>query len=52
MPARKDIKKILLIGSGPIVIVGLEFDYRNPAVKALARRVEVILVKPEFPPRS
>ena len=28
MPKRKDIKKILIIGSGPIVIgQGCEFDY-------------------------
>src|SRR5256886_13923622 len=37
MPKRTDIKKILLIGSGPIVIgQACEFDYSGPqAVKAL-----------------
>ena len=27
MPKRTDIKSILVIGAGPIVIVRLEFDY-------------------------
>ena len=40
MPKRKDIKKILIIGSGPIVIgQACEFDYSGTqAVKALKRR--------------
>src|SRR4026208_1987032 len=37
MPKRTDLKRILLIGSGPIVIgQGAEFDYSGtPAIKAL-----------------
>ncbi len=49
MPARKDLKKILLIGSGPIVIgQACEFDYSGTqAVKALKEDgYEVILVNP------
>ncbi len=49
MPARKDIKKILLFGSGPIVIgQACEFDYSgNQAVKALKEEgYEVVLVNP------
>jgi carbamoyl-phosphate synthase large subunit len=49
MPARKDIKKILIIGSGPIVIgQACEFDYSgNQAVRALKEvGYEVILVNP------
>jgi carbamoyl-phosphate synthase large subunit len=49
VPARKDIKKILLIGSGPIVIgQACEFDYSGTqAVKALREEgYEVILVNP------
>jgi len=49
MPARKDIKKILLIGSGPIVIgQACEFDYSGTqAVKALKEEgYEVILINP------
>ncbi|MFW6214176.1 MAG: carbamoyl-phosphate synthase large subunit, partial [Spirochaetota bacterium] len=49
MPARHDIKKILIIGSGPIVIgQACEFDYSgNQAVKALKEEgYEVILVNP------
>ncbi len=49
MPARPDIKKILIIGSGPIVIgQACEFDYSgNQAVKALKEEgYEVILVNP------
>ena len=49
MPARKDIKKILIIGSGPIVIgQACEFDYSGTqAVKALKEEgYEVILVNP------
>lgn len=49
MPARKDIKKILIIGSGPIVIgQACEFDYSgNQAVKALKEEgYEVVLVNP------
>ena len=40
MPKRKDIKKILIIGSGPIVIgQACEFDYSGAqACKALAQR--------------
>ena len=47
MPARKDLKKILLIGSGPIVIgQACEFDYSgSQAVKALKEEgYRVILV--------
>jgi len=49
MPARKDIHKILIIGSGPIVIgQACEFDYSGTqAVKALKEEgYEVILVNP------
>lgn len=49
MPARKDIKKILIIGSGPIVIgQACEFDYSGTqAVKALKEEgYEVVLVNP------
>jgi carbamoyl-phosphate synthase large subunit len=49
MPARRDIKKILIIGSGPIVIgQACEFDYSgNQAVKALKEEgYEVVLVNP------
>ena len=47
MPKRTDIKKILLIGSGPIIIgQGCEFDYSGTqAVKALKEEgYEVVLV--------
>src|ERR1700728_1674041 len=47
MPKRSDIKKILLIGSGPIVIgQACEFDYSGTqALKALKEEgYEVILV--------
>ncbi len=47
MPKRADLKKILLIGSGPIVIgQACEFDYSGTqAVKALREEgVEVVLV--------
>jgi carbamoyl-phosphate synthase large subunit len=47
MPKRADIKKVLLIGSGPIVIgQACEFDYSGTqAVKALREEgVEVVLV--------
>ena len=49
MPARKDINKILIIGSGPIIIgQACEFDYSGTqAVKALKEEgYEVILVNP------
>ncbi|MDA3955319.1 carbamoyl-phosphate synthase large subunit [Oceanispirochaeta sp.] len=49
MPARKDIHKILIIGSGPIIIgQACEFDYSGTqAVKALkSEGYEVILVNP------
>ncbi|MDA3852128.1 MAG: carbamoyl-phosphate synthase large subunit [Spirochaetaceae bacterium] len=49
MPARRDIKKILIIGSGPIVIgQACEFDYSGvQAVKALKEEgYQVILVNP------
>ena len=49
MPARKDLHKILIIGSGPIVIgQACEFDYSGTqAVKALKEDgYEVILVNP------
>ena len=47
MPKRTDIKKIMLIGSGPIVIgQGCEFDYSGvQACKVLRREgFEVVLV--------
>ena len=47
MPKRKDLKKILIIGSGPIVIgQGCEFDYSGTqACKALKEEgYEVVLV--------
>ncbi len=47
MPRRNDIQKILMIGSGPIVIgQSAEFDYTGTqACKALmADRYEVVLV--------
>ncbi|MCC8181328.1 MAG: carbamoyl phosphate synthase large subunit, partial [Planctomycetes bacterium] len=47
MPAREDIKKILLIGSGPIIIgQACEFDYSGAqAVKALREEgYEVVLI--------
>src|SRR6202050_5942917 len=47
MPKRTDIKKIMIIGSGPIVIgQGCEFDYSGTqACKALrAEGYEVVLV--------
>ncbi|MEM5948586.1 carbamoyl-phosphate synthase large subunit [Spirochaetia bacterium 38H-sp] len=49
MPARKDIKSVLIIGSGPIVIgQACEFDYSGTqAVKALREEgYRVILVNP------
>lgn len=49
MPARTDLKKIMIIGSGPIVIgQACEFDYSgSQAVKALKEEgYEVILVNP------
>lgn len=49
MPARTDIRKILIFGSGPIVIgQACEFDYSgNQAVKALKEEgYEVILLNP------
>ncbi|MFO7870128.1 MAG: carbamoyl-phosphate synthase large subunit [Kiritimatiellia bacterium] len=64
MPARTDIKKILLVGSGPIVIgQGCEFDYSGvQACKALKEEgYEVVLVNsnpatimtdPEFADRT
>ncbi len=47
MPKRKDLKKIMIIGSGPIIISqACEFDYSGTqAVKALKEEgVEVVLV--------
>ena len=47
MPKRTDIRKIMLIGSGPIVIgQGCEFDYSGvQACKVLKREgFEVVLV--------
>ncbi|MFP4167295.1 MAG: carbamoyl-phosphate synthase large subunit [Desulfonatronovibrionaceae bacterium] len=47
MPARKDIKKIMLIGSGPIIIgQACEFDYSGTqALKALKEEgYEVVLI--------
>src|SRR3989304_127092 len=64
MPKRTDIKKILLIGSGPIVIgQGCEFDYSGPqALKALKEEgYKIVLVNsnpatimtdPEFADRT
>src|SRR6187455_3282358 len=64
MPRRSDIKKILVIGSGPIIIgQGAEFDYSGTqAAKALKEEgYEVILVNsnpatimtdPEFADRT
>ena len=49
MPARRDIKKIMIIGSGPIVIgQACEFDYSGTqAVKALKEEgYQVILINP------
>jgi carbamoyl-phosphate synthase large subunit len=49
MPKRTDIKKILIIGSGPIVIgQGCEFDYSGTqACKALREEgYEVVLINP------
>ena len=49
MPARKDLHKILIIGSGPIVIgQACEFDYSGTqAVTALKEEgYEVVLVNP------
>ena len=49
MPARRDIHKILIIGSGPIIIgQACEFDYSGTqAVKALKEEgYEVLLVNP------
>jgi carbamoyl-phosphate synthase large subunit len=49
LPARKDLKKILIVGSGPIVIgQACEFDYSgSQAVKALKEEgYAVILVNP------
>ncbi|MAG13773.1 MAG: carbamoyl phosphate synthase large subunit [Spirochaetales bacterium] len=49
MPARKDIRKVLIIGSGPIVIgQACEFDYSGTqAVKALKEEgYQVVLVNP------
>jgi len=47
MPARKDIKKVMIIGSGPIIIgQACEFDYSGTqACKALKNLgYEVVLV--------
>lgn len=47
MPKRKDIKKVLIIGSGPIVIgQAAEFDYSGTqACRALKEEgIEVVLV--------
>ena len=47
MPLRKDLSKVLIIGSGPIVIgQACEFDYSGTqAVKALREEgIEVVLV--------
>src|ERR671918_2856947 len=47
MPRRTDLKRVLVIGSGPIVIgQGCEFDYSGTqAIKALrSEGLEVILV--------
>ena len=40
MPKRKDIKKIMIIGAGPIVIgQACEFDYSGHKHKALKKKV-------------
>ena len=47
MPARKDISKILVIGSGPIIIgLGCVFDYSgSQACQALKKEgYEVVLI--------
>ncbi|HEY5676718.1 MAG TPA: hypothetical protein VIR81_08035, partial [Myxococcales bacterium] len=47
MPRRKDLKSILLLGSGPIVIgQACEFDYSGTqAIKALKEEgIEVVLL--------
>ena len=39
MPARRDLRSILLIGSGPIVIgQGCEFDYSGTQAAKVLRR--------------
>ena len=51
MPARRDIEKILLIGSGPIVIgQACEFDYSgSQSIKALKEEgIKTILVNPNI----
>ena len=50
MPKRTDIKKILVIGSGPIIIgQAAEFDYAgSQACQSLREEVyEVILINPK-----
>ena len=51
MPRRDDIKKIMIIGSGPIVIgQGCEFDYSGTqACKALREEgYEIVLVNSNY----
>ena len=51
MPKRKDIKKIIVIGSGPIVIgSAAEFDYSGTqaAMSLKEEGYEVILVNPNL----
>lgn len=53
MPLNKDIKKVLVIGSGPIVIgQAAEFDYAGTQVcRTLKKRaLEVVLVNSILPP--
>jgi carbamoyl-phosphate synthase large subunit len=53
MPRRKDLRKILLLGSGPIVIgQACEFDYSGTqACKRSEEGYEVVLVNSN-PPQS
>ena len=45
MPRNKDIKKVLVIGSGPIVIgQAAEFDYAGTFLSILFRRVSAKMV--------
>lgn len=52
MPKRKDIRKVMVIGSGPIVIgQAAEFDYAGTqACLALREGYEVVLVNSIRPP--
>src|SRR6266700_2101486 len=54
MPKRTDLKRILLLGSGPIVIgQAAEFDYSGTqAVKALKEEGATIMTDPELADRT